>query len=392
MMKTLILCIDRDNDFGEKAGVKSPMIGRVDNLNAALSLILKDPEDSDANAVFSGISTYDNLLKAGEDVEIATICGNKEVGETSDNILMKQLDYVISKVKPDDVVIVTDGAEDEFVIPLVMSRVKIRTVKRVIVRQEKNIESLYYIVVKALKEEKFLKRVLAPIGVALLVLGISMLIVMAIRIDLFGWGTLDPATSGFIAVVTAIGMYFLGKAYSIGKKMSAGLDRITEEFLYTRITVFSFLIAASVFSYGVYLGYIAALQAANVGLSIILLLYRIIPFTIVAIIIYDLGRIIESFTLYEKGRRRQILITYLMSAGYSVSFAVAVLGLISFVTAGFQAINLRFVYDRIAFALTVIGMVSGIIISIERKRYETKHREILQENRVAQKDSGKTEL
>jgi len=29
MMKTLILCIDRDNDFGEKAGVKSPMIGRV---------------------------------------------------------------------------------------------------------------------------------------------------------------------------------------------------------------------------------------------------------------------------------------------------------------------------------------------------------------------------
>jgi hypothetical protein len=81
-----------------------------------------------------------------------------------------------------------------------------------------------------------------------------------------------------------------------------------------------------------------------------------------------------------------------MSAGYSVSFAVAVLGLISFVTAGFQAINLRFVYDRIAFALTVIGMASGIIISIERKRYETKHREILQENRVAQKDSGKTEL
>ena len=392
MMKTLILCIDRDNDFGEKAGVKSPMIGRVDNLNAALSLILKDPEDSDANAVFSGISTYDNLLKAGEDVEIATICGNKDVGEASDNILMKQLDYVISKVKPDDVVIVTDGAEDEFVIPLVMSRVKIRTVKRVIVRQEKNIESLYYIVVKALKEEKFLKRVLAPIGVALLVLGISMLIVMAIRIDLFGWGTLDPATSGFIAVVTAIGIYFLGKAYSIGKKVSAGLDRITEEFLYTRITVFSFLIAASVFSYGVYLGYIAALQAVNVGLSIILLLYRIIPFTIIAIIIYDLGRIIESFTLYEKGRRRQILITYLMSAGYSVSFAVAVLGLISFVTAGFQAISLRLTYDRIAFALTVIGMASGIIISIERKRYETKHREILQESRVAQKDSGKTEL
>ncbi len=388
-MKTLILCIDRDNDFGEKAGIKSPMIGREENLNAAISLILKDAEDSDANALFSGISTYDNLLKAGEDVEIATICGNKDVGDVSDSILMNQLEYVISKVKPDNAIVVSDGAEDEFVIPLVMSRVKIRTVKRVIVRQEKNIESLYYIIVKALREEKFLKRVLAPIGVALLVLGISMLIVMAIRIYLFGWGTLDPATSGSIAVITAVGVYFLGKAYSLGKKISLGLDKITEEFLYTRITVFSFLIGASVFSYGVYLGYIAALQSYNLWLSLILLLYRVIPFTIAAIIIYDLGRIIESFTLYEKGRRREVLLTYLMSAGYSVSFAVAVLGLISFVTAGFQPLGVKFEYDKIALLLTLGGIASGVIISRERKRYEARHGNILQQNRTAQKDSDK---
>ena len=66
MSKTLVLCIDRDNDFGEKAGIRSPIIGRESNLSAANSLMLADAEDSDSNALFSAISTYDSLVKSGE--------------------------------------------------------------------------------------------------------------------------------------------------------------------------------------------------------------------------------------------------------------------------------------------------------------------------------------
>jgi len=44
MGKTLVLCIDRDNDFGRKTGIKSPIIGREENLKAAQSLALVNRE------------------------------------------------------------------------------------------------------------------------------------------------------------------------------------------------------------------------------------------------------------------------------------------------------------------------------------------------------------
>ena len=61
-MTTLVLNIDRDNDFGRKANVKSPIIGLDNNLEAANKLAQVDPEDSDVNAIFLAISKYSSLL------------------------------------------------------------------------------------------------------------------------------------------------------------------------------------------------------------------------------------------------------------------------------------------------------------------------------------------
>ena len=38
---TIILCVDRDNDLGRKAGVEGPIIGREKNLEAATSFCLQ---------------------------------------------------------------------------------------------------------------------------------------------------------------------------------------------------------------------------------------------------------------------------------------------------------------------------------------------------------------
>ena len=65
-MKTLVLCVDRDNDFGRKANCNSPIIGREDNLRAAQALALADPEDSDSNCLYAAISTYDKLEDAAD--------------------------------------------------------------------------------------------------------------------------------------------------------------------------------------------------------------------------------------------------------------------------------------------------------------------------------------
>ena len=61
-MKTLILNVDRDDDLGRKAKVKSPIIGVKDNIDAANKLGQADPEDSDVNSIFSAISAYNSFI------------------------------------------------------------------------------------------------------------------------------------------------------------------------------------------------------------------------------------------------------------------------------------------------------------------------------------------
>ncbi|MFG1446584.1 MAG: DUF373 family protein [Thermoplasmatales archaeon] len=387
MSRTLVLCVDRDNDFGEKAGVNSPIIGREKNLEAANALMLKDAEDSDANALFSAISTFDSLRNSGEEIEIATICGNKNVGTVSDEVLGRQIDEVVLKVKPDDVIVVSDGAEDEFILPLIQSRIKVRAIKRVTVRQAPRIESMYYIVVKALKEEKFLKKVLVPIGVAFLVLGVTILFVLVLRVYLYGLGSLDPSTTGFMTVVSAIGIYFLGKAYSAGKRISDGFSKLVEEFVNTRVTVFSLLIAVATFAYGIYSGLEVAFHTGDVVLALIYLIYRLVPFTIAAILIFDVGRIVEGFVIFEKGKRGEMIKSYLLSASFYISFFAAVLGLLSFVNVAYQTGVARTDYLALAVVLTALGVSLGVIISIFRRKYGREHQEPKSELDASQKDS-----
>src|SRR5271157_2112839 len=112
-MNSLVLCIDRDDDLGRKAEVKSPVIGRDANIDAAVRLGTADPEDSDTNTIFGGIKVFDELVAAGQEVEIASIAGDMKVGLTSDEKLAAQLEELISRFKPEGVVVVSDGAEDE---------------------------------------------------------------------------------------------------------------------------------------------------------------------------------------------------------------------------------------------------------------------------------------
>ena len=66
--KLLVICVDRDNDVGEKAGIKTPIIGRDACIEAAQRLALEDPEDADSNSMFSAIKTYEDLISKGYEV------------------------------------------------------------------------------------------------------------------------------------------------------------------------------------------------------------------------------------------------------------------------------------------------------------------------------------
>jgi putative membrane protein len=169
----LVVCIDRDDDLGRKAGVAGPVVGRAEVLDAAVKLGTVDPEDSDTNALFAAVALLDELRGAGEECEVCILTGSPKVGVLSDRKVADQFDHVLGRVPTTSAYLVSDGAEDEFLFPILASRVKVDGVRRVYVRQSASIESTYYTVVRALKDPKLRAKTVLPFALVLLILGIA---------------------------------------------------------------------------------------------------------------------------------------------------------------------------------------------------------------------------
>lgn len=170
MVRKIILVVDRDNDFGEKAGVATPAVGIDACMKAAEALAVADPEDSDTNALYAAVKIY-REMKAdplASDVEIALICGDKNVGYRSDQILTDQLEEVIGTCSPKGAILVGDGAEDEYIYPIISSRLHIDSVRKVYVAQAPGVEGTLYIVSKYLKDPAKKKRFGTPVAVGIL--------------------------------------------------------------------------------------------------------------------------------------------------------------------------------------------------------------------------------
>lgn len=228
-MTLLVLCVDRDNDFGTKAGIQSPILGREANLKAATALGLADPEDSDTNSLYGAIKIFDEFLAKGREAEIVTICGSQRVGPHSDGLIAEQLDEVLAKLRVDRAIFVTDGAEDEFILPLVTSRVKVESVQRVIVRQHKDIEGTYYIIKKAFEDDKLRRSLLMPFALALIVYGV--------------FAFYDQAGRGLGAIATLVGLYFLAKVLHLGETLQGMAQGLWSALATGKFTVFTSVIA-----------------------------------------------------------------------------------------------------------------------------------------------------
>lgn len=221
-MKILVLSVDRDNDFGRKAGIQSPIIGREENIKAAVALGTKDPEDSDSNAVLAAVSAYDELKSMEKDVEIATICGDLNVGVFSDHVLAEQLERVIQSTGATNAVLVTDGSEDECIVPIIQSRLKIDSVKKITMKQTQTVQDTYYIIKRMLEDEKIQRKFVIPIALVFLVWGIAALL-----------GHPDMGLGGIVLVIA---IYLLEKSLHISesmKKLSG--ERITFAVLFVAI-------------------------------------------------------------------------------------------------------------------------------------------------------------
>ena len=169
----LVVCVDRDDDLGRKAGVEGPVVGRTAALEAALKLGTADPGDADTNAIFAAVRLRDEIERAGESVEVAVLTGSPKVGVLSDQKVADQFDRVLASHPGATVHLVSDGAEDEYLFPILASRARIDGVHRVYIRQNASIESTYYTLVRALKDPKLRAKTVLPFAIVLLVLGIA---------------------------------------------------------------------------------------------------------------------------------------------------------------------------------------------------------------------------
>jgi putative membrane protein len=205
--KILVLCVDRDDDLGKKAKIKGPFIGEKDNLKAAETLVLADPTESDANAIFQAVKTYRELKEEGEDVEVATLVGHRSRSSKADREVKKQLEKLLEKGF-ESVIFVSDGADDEQLLPVIQSRVKVDAVKTVLVKQTKELEKSYYVIKEALRDPFFSRLIFGAPGLVALIYALAIIM-----------GMEEHALKGALLVG---GAYFVFRGFGIEEFVSKG--------------------------------------------------------------------------------------------------------------------------------------------------------------------------
>ncbi len=243
--KLLVLSVDRDNDLGEKAGIKGPIIGRDSVLKAANKLGLADPEDTDFNALFETVRVFDELSKPENKkigIEIAAITGNKDRGIKSGFEIGRQLDSILKEYKATGVVLITDGSDDEHTIPLIQNKIPIKSIRRIIVRQADQLESSYF------KIKDFLDESLDNPRFSSLIFGLPALIL--ILIGIFG-------IAGIRYVLVLLGAFLVIKWLKLEKQITGASDELKSSLSRRRFALFFVYILGGVIGVlGFYRGYV----------------------------------------------------------------------------------------------------------------------------------------
>jgi putative membrane protein len=209
--RILILCVDRDGDLETKAGIKTPLMGRTANIDAAVSLALHDPEEPDANAMFEAIRVTDRLQNEktpDENFEVATISGSELGGVSADRKLVAELNTVLSSFSANEGILVSDGYSDEAILPLVESRVPVSSVRRIVIKHSESIEET------AALFSKYIRLLFNNPRYSRIAVGVPGLLVLILGILYIFPGYLNYY---FILIVIILGCFMLGKGFGVDR-------------------------------------------------------------------------------------------------------------------------------------------------------------------------------
>jgi putative membrane protein len=176
--RILVVVIDYDDDLG-RAGIETPIVGVKRVLEAAYNYALARPEDSDVNALFAAVKIYRDMEEQGYKVEIAAVSGDQRGGLKAVERLRSQLIDIVSMVGAKAAVIISDGGEDEKIIPVIESIIPIYYVKTVVIEQSRSVEQTYILIWryirKILEEPRLSRLAIGYPGFLLVLIGIMAL-------------------------------------------------------------------------------------------------------------------------------------------------------------------------------------------------------------------------
>jgi len=279
--KIFVVCVDRDNDLGRKTKIRGPVLGKERNLEAAQKLILTDPTESDANTIFAAVKKMEEAKKLYKNVEIVTITGAGKTGLSADKEINRQLDTIQKNYLIDGWILVTDGAEDTQVLPLLQSRAKIISTEQIVIKQAQAVESTFYTIKEALHDP----------GMARLFLGVPGILLLAF----FALGAYSVQ-----AIALILGAYLLLKGFGIEEKIFDLLRIVSSSLTEQRISVVLYVAAIISPFFGIWLAYIQIMSSEFIDISVDLIsaLRAVYPFLALAGILLITGKAIDS--IYSK--------------------------------------------------------------------------------------------
>jgi putative membrane protein len=370
----LVLCVDLDDDLGRKTGTETPVIGRDAVEEAAVALATADPEDSDLNVLFQGIHVYDEIrLEGTEEVEVAAVTGLEGSDVKANRAVGEEVDTVLANLQTGEnvrAIVISDGAQDESVLPVIRSRVPIDGVRRVVVRQAQDLESMYYTIKQVLDDPETRGTILVPLGILLL---IYPFVVIADVLNVPG-----AAVLGLIS--TLLGLYSLFRGLGLETVVDDAAEHVRNLLYAGRVTLITYVVAAALLVVGAVQGY-ELLQTVgerlpDPGADLVLaaLVHGAVQWFAAAGVTSSLGQVTDEY-LADRFKWR-----YLNAPFYVLAIAVVLYALSGFFLRPVFATPMEvdavrtFTLPELAVALTagtLLGVLSTLTFAIAESRFPT---------------------
>jgi putative membrane protein len=369
--RTLVLSVDRDDDIGWKAKIESPAVGREACLQAANTLALADPEDSDINAIFSALKIYDELTAKGEDTAIAVVAGNHLHMIEGDRRIATSLDQVVRETGATNCILVTDGAEDEYVIPIIQSLIPVSSIRRVIVNQMPNLEGTYYILKKLLDDPKISRLIFIPLGLAMLLYAIAYL--------------LDAPGIATIIVIGVIGFYMLYKGFGLDEIVHGIIDSLRVSLQRGRFSFVTYTITILLVLMGIVNGFLTILNYYSTDFGVLyflmLFIYGAVGWLIAGGLVMSIGIIVDVYTNEREGLGKVIVYPFFSTAIGFILYCASLFTLPVKEIPHFPLTPEEASTQIIYFAIGgIVIAISGVIIQffLNRKLAEIRKQEIIE--------------